>query len=216
MLENLRFYTVFLHLLSGIIGITFWYKLPNNRAKVFLFSIWFSVLIEITGKYFTQWTGGLLNYWVFNVYIFVLFSIYIVILKSLLKRVTYQYIASFFLASFIVVSILNWLFLQNGMQNILTYSYAVGVIFITILSSFYLFELFSTNLILNYSKSIFFWFVLGILIFHVPFLPFMLSLEWFLIEYSSTTYGLILFFLNLLMNTSFIIGFIWSEKKYNY
>jgi hypothetical protein len=215
MLENLRFYSGFLTLLSGIIGIAFWHKLPNNRAKLFLFSIWFSVLIDVIGKYFTQWTG-LLNYWIYNSYIFVLFSVYIILLKSLLKRVPYRCIATFFLISFMVVSILNWLFLQNGMQTILTYSYAVGVIFITILSAFYLFELFSTNLILNYSKSIFFWFVLGILIFHVPFLPFMLSLEWFLIDYSSTTYGIILFFLNLLMNTSFIIGFIWSQKKYNY
>jgi hypothetical protein len=216
MLENLRFYTGFLHLLSGIIGIAFWYKLPNNRAKLFLFSIWFSVLVEVIGNYFTEWTGGLLNYWVFNVYIFVLFSVYIMLLKSLLKRVPYRCIATFFLISFMLVSILNWLFLQNGMQTILTYSYAVGVIFITILSAFYLFELFSTNLILSYSKSIYFWFVLGILIFHVPFLPFMLSLDWFLIKVTSTTYGIILFFLNLLMNTSFIIGFIWSQKKYNY
>ena len=106
--------------------------------------------------------------------------------------------------------------MQNGLENILTYTYAIGVIFITILSVLYLFELFSSNLVLNFSKSIYFWFVVGILIFHVPFLPFMLSLEWFLIDYNPTIYGMILFFLNLLMNTSFIIGFIWSEKKYNY
>jgi hypothetical protein len=215
MLENLRFYTGFLHLLSGIIGVLFWYKLPNYKSKLFLFSIWFSLLIEIIGKYFTQWTG-LLNYSVFNAYIFVLFSTYIILLKSLLKKITYRYVATFFLIIFMLVFTLNCLISNNSMANIMTYGYASGVIFITILSSMYLFELFSTNLILNYNRSLFFWFVLGILIFHVPFLPFMLSLEWFLIEYSSITYGLILFFLNLLMNTSFIIGFVWSQKKYNY
>jgi hypothetical protein len=215
MLENLRFYTGFLSLLSGIIGLVYWYKLPNYKAKLFFFSIWFSLIIDFIGTNFTQWTG-LLNYWVYNAYNLFIFSIYIILLRSLLKRISCRCIASAFLIIFILFSILNWCFLENGMVNILTYSYAIGVIFITILSSFYLFELFSTDLILNYSKSIFFWFVIGILVFHVPFLPFMLSLKWVLIKTNSTTYSLILFFLNLLMNASFIIGFVCSEKKYNY
>ena len=215
MLENLRFYSVFLTLFSAIIGVLFWHKLPGGKAKLLLFTIWFSVLMDLIGRYFNQWTG-LLNYWVYNFYNFVLFSIYIIILKSLLHKILYICVANIFLILFIVISILNCLFWQSGWDNILTYTYALGVVFITILSSVYLFELFSTDLILSYSKSIFFWFVLGILLFHIPFLPFMLSLEWFLIDSNPIIYGMILFFLNLLMNCCFIIGFIWSEKRYNY
>lgn len=215
MLADLRFYTIFLTLLSSVIGLLFWHKLPSNRARFFLFSIGFSLLLDFIGTNFTQWTG-MLNYGVYNFYILVLFSYYLLFFKSLLKKIAYKYTAGLFSIFFLVVSIINWSFLQNGLENILTYTYAIGVIFITILSVCYLFELFSSNLVLNFSKSIYFWFVVGILIFHVPFLPFMLSLEWFLIDYNPTIYGMILFFLNLLMNTSFIIGFIWSEKRYNY
>ena len=215
MLENLRFCIVYLALLSGICGLIFWHKLPSNKAKLFLFSIWFSVLTEVVGKYFTAWTG-LLNYYVFNFYIFVIFCIYIILLKYLLKKLAYKNLATLFLPIFIIFYIINYFFFQNEFGLILTNSYAVGVIMIVILSFLYLLELFSTNLVLDYSKSIFFWFVLGILIFFVPYLPFMLSLDWFLIDYNSSIYGLIIFFLNLLMNFCFTIGFICSEKKYNY
>ncbi len=215
MLENLRFCIVYLALLSGIFGLIFWHKLPNNKAKLFLISIWFSVLTEVVGKYFTAWTG-LLNYYVFNFYILVIFIIYIILLKSLLKKIAYKNIAGISLFFYLIFYTLNFFFFQNEFGQIFTNSYAVGVIIIIILSFLYLLELFSTNLVLNYSKSIFFWFVMGILIFYVPFLPFMLSLDWFLIDYNSSVYGLILFFLNLLMNFCFSIGFIWSEKRYNY
>lgn len=215
MLEDLRFGVVFLALLSGICGIIFWSKLPNNKAKLILFLIWFSACIEIVGKYFTSWTG-LLNYYVFNFYIFIIFCTYIFLLRSLLKKQVYKNMASAFLLLFPLFYVLNYFYLQNEFGQIFSNSYFAGVICIIILSFIYLIELFSSNLVLNYSKSIFFWFVLGILIFHVPFLPFMLSLNWFLIDYNPSIYGLIIFFLNLLMNFCFIVGFIWSEKKYNY
>ena len=215
MLEDLRFYCIFLTILSGCFGFAFWYKLPNGKAKLFLFSIWISIAFDFVGTNFTKWSGYF-NYVIYNLYILIIFSIYIILLKSLLKTLFFQKIALIFLLFFILTLLLNWFSIQNGMTEILTNSYALGVIFITVLGSMYLFELFSTNLILNYSKSIFFWFVLGVLLFHVTYLPFMLSLKWFLIDYNPAVYGLILFFLNLLMNTSFIIGFICSEKKYNY
>lgn len=215
MLENLRHYSVYLILLSTIVGVVFWYKLPNWKSRLFLFSIFFSFSIDFLGKYFTEWTG-LLNYGIYNFYILLLFSYYILFFKSVLKSISYRNIANIFLFVFIIITILNWGFWQNGLERILTYTYAFGVIFITILSVFYLLELFSSNLITNFTKSIYFWYIIGILIFHLPFLPFMLSLQWFLIDFNPTVYGIILFFLNLLMSTSFIIGFVWSEKRYNY
>lgn len=215
MLEDLRFGIVYLSLLSGICGLVFLHKLPGNKAKSILLLIWLSTVTELVGKYFTIWTG-LLNYYVFNLYILISFSIYILLLKSLIKTMTHKNLASFLLVIFLVFYFINYFFIQNEFGQILTNSYTVGVLSIIILSFLYMFELFSSNLVLSYSKSVFFWFVLGILIFHVPFLPFMLSLKWFLIDYNPSIYGLIIFFLNLLMNFCFLVGFIWSEKKYNY
>ena len=119
MLENLRFYSGFLTLISGCVGILFWYKLPSRKSKLFLFSIWISLVMDFIGTNFTIWTG-LLNYWVYNSYIFILFIIYILLLKSILKKLVYKYIAAFFCLFFIIISIINWCFLQNGFDNILT------------------------------------------------------------------------------------------------
>ena len=214
MLADLRFYIVYLSLLSGICGLSYWYKLPDYKSRLIVVSIWFSALIEIVGKYFTACTG-LLNFCVFNLYILLIFSLYIFLLKSLLKNQSYKYLAVFLLLVFVVYFAINSI-LGDPLKDILVSSYAVGVISIAILSFLYLLEVFSSNLILNYTKSIFFWFILGILILHVPFLPFMLSLDWFLIDYNPSIYELIIFFLNLLMNCCFAAGFIWSERKYNY
>ena len=214
MLGDVRFYIVYVVAISGILGIFYADKLPNYKSRLVLVSIWFSALIEIVGKYFTAWTG-LLNYCVFNVYIFITFAMYIILLKGLLKKEIYKDLAWIFLAIFIIYFILNGCYM-SPIQHVLTNSYVVGVIITAILSFLYLLEIFSSDLVLNYTKSIFFWFILGILIFHIPYLPFMLSLDWFLIDYNPSVYGMILFFLNLLMNICFAAGFIWSEKKYNY
>jgi hypothetical protein len=216
MLEILRYFIIFLALISGIIGVLYWNKLSDIKAKLFLLSIWISAIIDFTATKYSEITG-LTSYIIYNVYNVILFSIYILILKLLLKKQKYKNLAIFFLAFFIVGYLLNYYFLQPEiLEKVLTNGYALGVVLITILSSLYLLELFSTNYALNYCKSIYFWFILGILIFHVPFLPFMLSLKWFLIDYNQSVYYSILFFLNLLMNGCFIIGFVWSEKKYNY
>jgi hypothetical protein len=77
-------------------------------------------------------------------------------------------------------------------------------------------EIFNSDRVLYYKKSIYFWFVLGILIFHVPYMPFMLAVKLFIKGDIQGLYSVVLFTLNLLMYSCFIIGFIWSEKRFNY
>lgn len=215
MLADLRLYTVFLALLSGMFGIIYWYKLPNNKAKFFVLSIWLSALTELVGIFYTQITGQV-NYMVFNIYMFIILPYYILFLKSILRQPKNKQVANVCFALFVVSVFLNLLFLQDVVEEVCFNNFAIGVVMILMLSCLYLVELFNSNLILSIKDTIFFWFVLGILLFYVPFLPFMLSLRWFLSGIHETTYSLVIFFLNVLMNTSFIFGFIWSKKRYQY
>lgn len=215
MLENLRFYSIYLALLAGIVGLFFLYKLPGNKAKSLLGMIFFSVLTEFVGSNLTRWTG-LINYCVFNIYILVSFTYYLILLKYLLLHRNHKRFADILLIIFVLFYICDFIFIQKTIFEAFTFSFAFGVIFVLILSCLYLVEIFNSKKILNFGKSIFFWFILGVLLFHVPFLPFMLAIKWFLIESNETIYSLMLFILNLLMYGCFIIGFIWSEKKYNY
>ncbi|WP_166925126.1 hypothetical protein [Flavobacterium poyangense] len=215
MFEFLRSYIVYLALLSGIVGLISLPKLPSNKAKFLVLLIWFSVPIEIVGYYFTQWTG-LLNYYVYNFYMFVSFSAYILLLRSLLLKRENRISAVLFLGLFVVSFFLNILYFKGNFNHSYTYSFATGVIVVMILACLYLVEIFNSDKILNFKKSVFFWYILGILVFHVPFLPFMLALNWFLIKQDDSIFSLVVFILNFLAHSCFVIGFIWSEKKYNY
>ena len=215
MFEFLRFYTFYLALFSGIIGLISMHKLPSNRAKFLVILIWFSVLIEKVGYHFTEWTG-LLNYYVFNFYMLVTFSAYILLLRSLLSKVNHRIVASLCFMLFIISFFLNILYFKEDVNHSFTYSFAIGVILIMILACLYLVEIFNSDKILNFKRSVFFWYILGILVFHVPFLPFMLALNWFLIKHDESIFSLVVFILNVFAHSCYIIGFLWSEKKYNY
>ncbi|SNR42306.1 hypothetical protein SAMN04487979_105185 [Flavobacterium sp. ov086] len=215
MFEFLRSYIIYLALLSGIIGLFSLNKLPGIKAKSLVILIWFSVLIELVGYYFTQWTG-LLNYYVYNFYMFVSISAYILLIRSLLLKYTHRLAGTLFLILFIVSFFLNILYFKKDVNHSFIYSFATGVLSVMIISCLYLVEIFNSDKILKFKKSVFFWYILGILVFHVPFLPFMLAINWFLIKQDESIFSLVLFILNLLAHSCFIIGFLWSEKKYNY
>lgn len=215
MFEFLRSYIIYLALLSGCIGLISMHKLPGKKAKFLVILIWFSVLIELVGYYFTYWTG-LLNYYVYNFYMFVSFSAYILLLRSLLLKINYRLTAVYFLILFIVSFFLNIMYFKEDANRSFTYSFAIGVLLVLILCCLYLVEIFNSDKILNFKRSVFFWYILGILVFHVPFTPFMLAINWFLVLQDESTFSLVLFILNILAHTCFIIGFLWSEKKYNY
>ncbi|AXB57764.1 hypothetical protein [Flavobacterium fluviale] len=215
MFEFLRSYIIYLALLSGIVGLFSLPKLPGNKAKFLVLLIWFSIVTEIVGYYFTQWTG-LLNFYVYNFYMFASFSAYILLLRALLNKINHRVCAAIFLVLFIVSFFLNLLFFKEDLNRSFTYSFAIGVLLVLILSCLYLIEIFNSEKILNFKKSVFFWYIFGILVFHVPFTPFMLAINWFLIKQDESIFSLVLFILNFLAHSCFIIGFIWSEKKYNY
>lgn len=215
MFEFLRSYIIYLALLSGIVGVLSLPKLPGNKAKFLVLLIWFSIITEIVGYYFTQWTG-LLNFYVYNFYMFASFSAYILLLRALLTKYNNRIASIAFLILFVIAYCLNLLYFKDDMNRSFTYSFAIGVLLVLILSCLYLIEIFNSEKILNFKKSVFFWYVLGILVFHVPFTPFMLAINWFLIKQDESIFSLVLFILNFLAHSCFIIGFLWSEKKYNY
>lgn len=215
MFASLRFYIIYLALLSTLVGLRFYHKLPNNKAKFLLSIISFSFIVEFIGKYFTAWTG-LVNFSVYNFYMFASFTAYILLFYMIFVTFVFKRIALLFLALFYLFYFINFFYLQYENDTVFTNSFAFGVLTILILSCLYFVEVFSSEKILNFKKSIYFWFILGILLFHVPFLPFMLAIKWFLIKNDESIFSLVLFILNLLMNSSFIIGFLWSEKRYNY
>ncbi len=202
-------------LVVWIIGLFNYHKLPNYRAKSLLGIIFFSFLTEFVGLNFFAWVN-MPNFIVYNTYILVIFNYYILLLNSLLKKLVYRKITNIFFFLFNTAYVINLVYVQNLFDDMLTYCLALGVVFTMILSFLYLIEIFNSSKVLHFKKSIFFWVILGNLIFYIPVLPLMIAVKLFLKANSGAVFSISLFTLNLLMYSCYIIGFLWSKKKYNY
>lgn len=171
MFEFLRSYIIYMALLSGTIGLFALPKLPGNKAKFLVILIWFSIVIEIVGYYFTQWTG-LLNFYVYNFYMFCQPLCLYLTSKSPAYQKDHRISAVLFLMLFIVSFFLNILYFKEDINRSFTYSFAIGVLLVLILSCLYLIEIFNSEKILNlknrsfsgtFSEYLFFMFLLHLL-----------------------------------------------------
>lgn len=214
-MEKLRFYVIYLTLAATIVGLYYYKKLPTKKAKLLWVLIFISFLSEFVGRYFYDWFG-LKNYIVMNIYFLITIIGYIVLLGALLKRKVNKMISNVLLLLASLSFIINLIYFQDVFAQMLSYFYSIGSTCVLILSSLYFIEMFNSNKVLHYKKSIYFWYILGILLFYIPFVPFMLASKMFLFNDLGPMFSIVLFVLNLFMYGSFIIGFIWSQKKYNY
>jgi len=216
-LEVLKGSIKYIALASAIFSTLFFYKYSHGRAKYFLFSIWFIVITEFSYKF--------LFYKVFdqdirivkivvNTYTVIQFSFYILwyryLVKNPLKRRTLLWFFILFIIAFATISA----FLQEFDKITQSYTYAIGVILLISTIVIYFMDVLSGEFILRFERSVMFWFSLGLLLFHVPFMPFQFIAEYY--NFNSNIYIVILFGLNLIMHSCFVYGVLWSKKKYNY
>ncbi len=214
-MESLGNYVIYLTLIATVVGFFYYNKLPNKKAKSLLALILLSFLAEVIGRNFPYWFE-LENYIVFNLYILITLNSYIILLGLLLKKSASKRASSVFLLLLNLLFVIDMIYLHDIFEGMLTYYYTFGSTLVLILSSLYFVEMFNSNRSSHYKKSIYFWYILGILLFYIPFLPFMLASKMFLFENPAPLFGFMLFSVNVLMYGSFVIGFIWSNKKYNY
>ncbi|UMB59534.1 hypothetical protein MHL31_10635 [Lutibacter sp. A80] len=98
------------------------------------------------------------------------------------------------------------------MNKFLYLNTVVGSILIVISVLTYYSELLQSDEILYIKKSMFFWISLGVLLFNIGFIPVYIIAEF--ISFGGV-YNIVALFLNLLMVSCFLTGFILSEKAYN-
>lgn len=211
---NLRFYTGIIILVVFLVGLFNYSKLPDRRAKSLLGMLFVSLLTEIGGM--SMGYLGLKNFIVYNTYVLIIFNYYLLLLQSLLKKSFHKKLTNVFFFLFNTAFVADLFYMQDLFEEMLTFSFALGVIFVLILSFLYLMQVFNSNRVLHFKKSIYFWIVLGLLIFHIPFLPIMIAVELFLKPNPGPMFSISIFVLNLLMYTCFTLGFLWGKKKYNY
>lgn len=217
-MQELTNYIKYIALASAIINSIFFYKYAGGRAKYFFYSIWFIAITEFSYRffYYNVFNEDISSSKiVVNTYTLVQFSFYFLWYRFLMKNKTNKRLVLLFLGLFCTSFVLISLFLQGFTVITQSYVYTIGMIFLVISIILYFMEILASEFTLQFGRSVYFWFSLGLLLFHVPFMPFMFIAEYLKFN-QSIPYAVVLFGLNLIMHTCFIFGVLWSKKKYNF
>ena len=108
--------------------------------------------------------------------------------------------------------LINQLFFQEFEHKLQTYTFILGLFLVTILVFIYLSEIMNSDKIFKLTNTSVFWISIGIIIFNFGFIPVLVVAE--LIRWEGI-YNYILLFVNVIMYSCFITGFIISKREYN-
>lgn len=203
-----------LELSAAIVALINYEKYKFSTERYFLPFLWFVFFLDFS-------CGILVDFFSVNIYTiynaFTAFSLlfyynwyHSILSNKLNKKLTFLF--SFILVIFVIIDLV-----LNKNNQLLDHSFVVGSIFIVILTGLYFYQLANTNNSLSIKYKLSFWIALAIILFYVGMIPFMLLSKYFNIARpGSKTFIIILISLNLIFYGCYIVGFIWTKKKYNH
>ena len=200
--------------LTALLGLYFLTKRRKDKIlKYFVFFICYVAINELVGLYIKLNEG--INAIIHNIYSLINFSFFFIIyMISLSNRFFRKLIISFFIF-YIIIFIINGFF-ENYLNEYQRLPYIIGALFLIVTIFLYYIELLNSEKVLNAKKDLLFWISVGLLIYYVGNLPFRIMRNYYSELTDATILFLVSFSLTLIMNSCFIIGFIWSDKKQPY
>lgn len=197
----------FITLLTGI----FFLKREKTNFLIFLYllvsflSEFFGYLISLKDIF-----GG--NTFVFNIYTYLEYSIHLLILYNLFKNVIDKILVKYSIILFWIIILIFNIFQIESFFIDQKYLYTIGTVFFLILSFKYFISIFKKNDYYEFDKTVFFWYLLGIILFNIAYIPLLFIVNDF-IKIDFLLYNILLIFLNILKNGFIIFGIIWTQKK---
>ncbi|WP_298541746.1 hypothetical protein [uncultured Aquimarina sp.] len=200
--------------LAAIIGTIFFYKYKDAKfLRYFIFFIWYVAFNELTGLYI-KLDGGI-NAIIHNIYNAVNFTFFLLLYRHYFKNKKNKKLALYFGIIYLSSFIINGFF-ENYMIEYQRLPYILGALFLVISILLYFFEILNSEQVLHAKKNLLIWISFGLLIYFVGNLPFRILRNYYEELTDATVLLLVNITLTVIMNTCFIIGFIWSDKKQQY
>ncbi len=217
-------------LIAAIAGLIFIKKYRVDKiTRYFVYFLWLTVFVEVVFGWlpacihyfesFSFFRGTFLeksNYPIYNIFHIVSFAFYIFYFRSNIRNGKIIIYFNYLLILYFIASILNLLFTDVFYLRISSFNYIVGSILIFLSTIFYFFEIFKSDKILTFHKSIVSYVSIGALIFHLSITPIFIYGSY----YSNSKdpefvqiYRIILTAANIFMYTCYTIGFIVCSKK---
>lgn len=197
-------------------ALVFYFKYAKRSLRFLLVILWLSVFTEFFSNYmyenkFLMYKET--NYWLYNLMYPTWKFLYLYIYYKVLEVKVYKLWVKYFIILYGVAISINWLFLQNFLFELESYSRILGCIFITLSAIFYLLELLRSNKIIIFHRKLLFWISIGLMLFYSGSIPFIIIRDFYShIDYIHNIF-LIRYLLAALMYLLFTFGFIWSKKE---
>jgi hypothetical protein len=190
------------------------YKLLNeNGLKSFPYFLLFVLAGELTGFLLAKIYGT--NVVFYNLFTSIQTAYYLFLIHSSVQSIKIKQIIAVCTGVFILSFILNYFFVQNIHTELVSYTFTIGCLFITLSAMYFFYELLHSDKIENYATYIRFWIILGVFIFYTCNIPYMSVYNYLSVNYQTilNAYFKIIEILAYIMYVFFIIGIIWSSKR---
>ncbi|OAB78594.1 hypothetical protein [Cochleicola gelatinilyticus] len=199
--------------LSALLAIVFYLKYKSTPLKYFPILLVYVFITGLLGVYISR-NMGPNNVVIYNVFNVIYFLFFYYVFYNVIRKIRYRNWIVIGICLFLLSSIIN-LFYENFLFESQLLSYAIGAVVLLFCIILYFIEVLTTSRILLVNQEIVFWISIGLLLFYVGYLPIKFTRNVYAFESANTysTLRMVHLILVILMNTCFIIGFLWTKKK---
>ena len=209
---NVQYFTFtfpLIELTAAIFATLFYSKYVDSNEKYFLFFLWFTFTIDLTGVIRDQ-IFSMKSTLLYSIFVIVSFLFYFYWYYTVLKSKIFRLMAVLSAVLFIGITLVTQIVPDSEGQG---YAFVTGTIGLLVLTFFHFYQLLTGDEVLIVKYKLSFWISTALLLFYIGILPLMLLAEH--IEIKGMNYTIILLSLNIILYGCYIIGFIWTKKKYN-
>jgi len=192
-------------------GLFYYNKVRNTKARYFLYILLLGLITEGLG-YVLGTRLKMDTFLIHNIYKFLSLTFLMLFFYGYIQNNRKKLIVKIILILFMLFYVLNFLLITPSVFIYQVNSAIFGSLCLVIVILIYLTDLLSSDKVLDTSHILLFWLAVGSLIYYLVYLP-VFALAKFLNYGSFWSY--IIFTLNIIMHTCFIVGFIVSKKEYN-
>ena len=206
--QNFPYFLPLIELTAAIFATVYFKKYLASNEKYFLFFLWYTFFMDLTGVFMDY--NSVDNSFIYEIFTVSSFLFYFYWYYLILKSKIFRKITVLLTAIFIVMTVVTFTISSLSGQG---YAFSTGAIGILMLTIFHFYQLLNGDEVLNVKYKLSFWISTALLLFYLGIIPLILLSKY--LDIKGLSNNIILLSLNIILYGCYIIGFIWTKKKYN-
>ncbi|MCT8340858.1 hypothetical protein MG296_12395 [Flavobacteriaceae bacterium TK19130] len=197
--------------IAALTAILFYKNYKHTVLKYLPWLLTYVILNELFGRQVYEWFGN--NIVLYNVYNIIYYLYFYFVFWNVSRRSDFRNWIVASIAVYCTASFINP-FISDFRTQTQLLAYILGACILIFCIILYYIELLSSSKILNIKRELLFWISVGLLLFYVGYIPIKLTRHYF-----TSSVDLYVTLLNvqrilvIIMNSCFIIGFVWTRRR---